>query len=96
MSTPKDRSRLIYGSGAPLPFFQSYALRPLPKSYPVDPAWAWESCGSKIITNGLLGSVGGVALGLFMGAMNSDQSAIQVINGREVGEDSLVRNFVSY
>lgn len=73
----------MYGAGH-LPFFEAYVLRPLPRGYPVDPSWAWESCGSKIITNGLLGSVGGVVLGLFMGAMNSDQSAIQVINGREV------------
>jgi mitochondrial import inner membrane translocase subunit TIM22 len=32
----------------------------------------------------VFGAIGGVGLGLFMGAMSSENSAIQIVNGREV------------
>lgn len=77
------RSQQVYGHPTHLPFYQYYPLKVI-KNYPIDPSWAWESCASKIITGGAFGAVGGIALGLFMGAMSSDTSGIQVINGREV------------
>eukprot|EP01040_Poterioochromonas_malhamensis_P016125 gene16126-18224_t len=51
--------------------------------YPILPTFVQESCGYKIITGGMLGSVLGVGLGLFMGAMG-DVTPIQVSQGREV------------
>jgi hypothetical protein len=65
MST--ERTELIYGRRVPLPFYQYYNPTKLQKTYPVDPSWAWESCGSKIITNGMIGAIGGIGIGLFMG-----------------------------
>lgn len=89
MGSELERSRAVYGSASRLPFYRPYALQPLPKHYPIDPAWAWESCASKIISGGLLGAVGGVGLGMFMGAMSSESTAIQIVNGREVPQAPL-------
>lgn len=84
-SSELNRSRVVYGRDTRLPFFKEVSVRPLSRDFPIDPVWAWESCGSKIITNGAIGAVGGIGLGLFMGAMSSDSSSgIQIIQGREV------------
>ena len=67
-----------------LPFYKE-AKVPIPSNieYPFLPTLVQESCGYKIITGGILGSVLGVGLGLFMGAMG-DVTPIQVSQGREV------------
>jgi import inner membrane translocase subunit TIM22 len=86
-STPKDIPSSsyygVYGKDLHLPFFKQVHLPAPPSEIPMLPTLLQESCGFKIITGGLMGSVAGVALGLFMGAMG-DVSPIQVVNGREV------------
>jgi len=85
-STPQSQSSTPYGEGTKdlfLPFFRPVRLPEAPSEVPILPTLVNESCGFKIITGGLMGSVAGVGLGLFMGAMG-DVSPIQVVNGREV------------
>jgi hypothetical protein len=52
MSSEGDRSEGVYGRPSRLPFYKHYSVKPLTKNYPIDPTWAWEACGSKIITGG--------------------------------------------
>jgi import inner membrane translocase subunit TIM22 len=84
-----------YGSngivkGIPLPFFKplNFVKPSRPDELPLNPGWASEACGIKIITGGVSGAVLGVGLGLFMGAMG-DVSPIQIVNGREVPQAPL-------
>lgn len=67
----------------PLPGIRSGNFPPPPDKYPVLPTLLPESCAFKIVTGAMMGSVLGVGLGLFMGAMG-DVSPIQIVNGREV------------
>lgn len=67
----------------PFPGIRSVSFPPPPDKYPVLPTILPESCAFKIVTGALMGSVLGVGLGLFMGAMG-DVSPIQIVNGREV------------
>jgi hypothetical protein len=62
---------LYYVNGIPLPFFRAVQLPPGKNidELPILPSIVQESCGYKIITGGLMGSVLGVGLGIFMGAM---------------------------
>ena len=86
-----DRSADIYGEGARnlhLPFFKQIRLPQPPEEVPIIQTLVPESCASKIITGGLMGSIMGVGLGLFMGAMG-DVSPIQVLKGREVPQAPL-------
>eukprot|EP00598_Pedospumella_elongata_P006057 CAMPEP_0184973372 /NCGR_PEP_ID=MMETSP1098-20130426/5184_1 /TAXON_ID=89044 /ORGANISM="Spumella elongata, Strain CCAP 955/1" /LENGTH=183 /DNA_ID=CAMNT_0027495823 /DNA_START=43 /DNA_END=594 /DNA_ORIENTATION=- len=81
----------VYGENARqlyLPFFKPIKLTPAPEEYPILPTLVNESCGMKIITGALMGSVLGVAMGFFMGAMG-DVSPIQMVNGREVPQAPL-------
>lgn len=83
---------VVYGEAA-RPFYLPFYKRvQIPKStleqIPVIPTLVSESCGLKIITGAFFGSVMGVAMGLFIGAMG-DNSPIQVINGREVPQAPL-------
>ena len=86
-----ERSSTIFGKETisfPLPFYKQIAM-PLPGDPPpINPGWLSESCGFKVVTGALMGSVLGVGLGLFMGAM-SDVSPIQVVRGREVPQAPL-------
>jgi import inner membrane translocase subunit TIM22 len=66
-----------------LPFFKQLNLPKPPEEIPFLPSILPEACASKIITGGLMGSIMGLGLGVFMGAMG-DVSPIQVLNGREV------------
>ena len=66
-----------------LPFFQPIKYPPPLPDRPAIPTLVNEACGLKILTGAVLGSVLGVGLGLFMGAMG-DVSPIQIINGKEV------------
>lgn len=81
----------IYGDNAKhlyLPFYKIIKLTPAPDEYPILPTLVNESCGMKIITGAMMGSVLGVGMGLFMGAMG-DVSPIQIINNREVPQAPL-------
>lgn len=81
----------IYGEAAKplyLPFFKQIRLPPPLEEVPIIPTLVQESCGSKIITGAIMGSVLGVGMGLFMGAMG-DVSPIQMVNGREVPQAPL-------
>lgn len=66
-----------------LPFPKPIKYPPPLEERPVLPTIMMESCGFKILTGAVMGSVLGVGLGLFMGAMG-DVSPIQIVNGREV------------
>ena len=66
-----------------LPFFKQITLPPGAPQIPVNPAIIQESCGSKILVGALMGSVLGVGLGIFMGAMG-DVNPIQILHGKEV------------
>lgn len=83
----KKTSEALYGgtiAGFPLPIIQPFLL---PGKHvdemPILPTLIQESCGYKIITGGLMGSVLGIGMGIFMGAMG-DVTPIQVSQGREV------------
>ena len=85
-SSHRNVSETYYGNSAQklyLPFFRPIYLPPPPEEVPILPTLVQESCGFKIVTGAMMGSVLGVGLGLFMGAMG-DVSAIQVVSGREV------------
>eukprot|EP01038_Epipyxis_sp_PR26KG_P004918 gene4918-6881_t len=77
------KSRNIY-----LPFYRQPNLPKGLEEPPVLPSIIPESCGSKIITGGVMGAVLGVGLGMFMGAMG-DVSPIQIVQGREVPQAPL-------
>ena len=72
-----------YGSNVKLPFYQPYTPSYPPTDIPILPTIIPESCGSKILVGGVMGSVMGYGLGVFMGALG-ENSAIQIIKGREV------------
>jgi import inner membrane translocase subunit TIM22 len=83
----QKRGELYYGGkilNYSLPFYRPFSIPP-PKTDEVAflPTLIQESCGYKIITGGLMGSVLGVGMGLFMGAMG-DVTPIQISQGREV------------
>lgn len=84
----KNLSAFYYGEHAKhlyLPFFIPVRYPPAVEEPLFLPTIMLESCAFKIITGGVMGSVLGVGLGLFMGAMGGDTlSSIQVLNGREV------------
>lgn len=73
-----------------LPFYRSVRMPP-PHNEPLYlPTIVMESCAFKTVTGGMMGSVMGVGLGLFMGAMGGDVSSpIQLVNGREVPQAPL-------
>jgi hypothetical protein len=86
-----EKSKLIYGEKSetfPLPFYRQILLPYGADTVPINPGLIGESCGGKIILGAVMGSVLGVGLGLFMGAMG-DVSPIQVIQGREVPQTPL-------
>jgi mitochondrial import inner membrane translocase subunit TIM22 len=88
---PSEVAKEVYGGYSKsmyLPFFRQIRLPAPPDEVPILPSIVNESCGSKIITGAIMGSVLGVGMGLFMGAMG-DVSPIQVINGREVPQAPL-------
>jgi hypothetical protein len=66
-----------------LPFYKQLNFPPPPDEIPFLPTIVPESCGFKIIQGAVAGSIIGVGLGIFMGAMG-DTSPIVIINGREV------------
>ena len=75
-----DEKRVTY----PLPFYRSFTLPASTlDSMPMDNQILMELCAPKIIFGGMIGSVLGVGMGLFMGMMN-DPSPHKVVNGREV------------
>lgn len=85
------KSKQIYGNETesfPLPFFRKTLLPYGPDTIPINPSLIPESCGSKIIVGGVMGSIMGIGLGLFMGAMG-DVSPIQIVQGREVPQAPL-------
>jgi hypothetical protein len=43
-----------------------------------------NSCGFKVVQGTFLGAFVGVAMGLFMSAMGAGESALQIVQGREV------------
>lgn len=86
--TPKKAIDALsfYGDAAklyPFPVLRPVKFPPPPENYPVLPTLVPESCAFKILSGALMGSVLGVGLGLFMGAMG-DVSPIQIVNGKEV------------
>lgn len=81
-----DNSRFYYGkisNGLYLPFFKPVSFPDPPSEFPILPTMVPESCIFKIVTGGIMGSIAGIGLGLFMGAMG-DVSPIQIVNGKEV------------
>ena len=66
-----------------LPFYRQITFPPPPDEIPFLPTIFPESCGFKIVQGAIIGSILGVGLGIFMGAMG-DVSPIVVINGKEV------------
>jgi hypothetical protein len=66
-----------------LPFYKQLNFPPPPDEIPYLPTLVQESCGFKIIQGAIVGSILGVGLGIFMGAMG-DPSPIVIINGKEV------------
>jgi mitochondrial import inner membrane translocase subunit TIM22 len=88
--TPQQVTKISYGLDkdakvrVPLPYYQSFTL---PKSslstMPMDNQILMELCGPKILFGGAIGSVLGVAMGVFLGMMN-DPSPHRIVNGREV------------
>lgn len=92
---PKDLAGTYYGEKAAgmyyLPFFRQIKLPPPPQEYPVLPSLIQESCGFKILSGAVMGSILGIGLGLFMGAVGGEgqglsdvSSPFRLINGREV------------
>jgi mitochondrial import inner membrane translocase subunit TIM22 len=83
----KERSISIYGPSSerfPLPFYRIINF-PIPAEIPqVNPGIIAESCGGKIISGAFIGAILGVGMGLFMGAMGGENTAIQIWKGREV------------
>lgn len=83
----RERSIRIYGSvseSLPLPFYRIINLPVPPEDIPVNPGIIGESCGGKIISGMFIGGILGVGMGLFMGAMGGENTAIQIWKGREV------------
>lgn len=83
----KERSIRIYGPNSerlPLPFYKLINFPTPPEEIPVNPGILGESCGGKIISGVFIGAVLGVGMGLFMGALGGENTAIQVWKGREV------------
>lgn len=82
-----------YGDAAKgmyLPFFKPVKMPPPHPEQLFLPSIVAESCAFKVISGGLMGSVLGVGMGLFMGAMGGDVSApLVLINGREVPQAPL-------
>ena len=66
-----------------LPFYKQITFPPPPDEIPFLPTIFPESCGFKIVQGAIIGSILGVGLGIFMGAMG-DVSPIVIINGKEV------------
>ena len=66
-----------------LPFYKQITFPPPPDEIPFLPTILPESCGFKIVQGAIIGSILGVGLGIFMGAMG-DVSPIVIINGKEV------------
>jgi len=66
-----------------LPFYKQITFPPPPDEIPFLPTIFPESCGFKIVQGAIVGSILGVGLGIFMGAMG-DVSPIVIINGKEV------------
>ena len=66
-----------------LPFYKQLNFPPPHDEIPYLPTLVQESCGFKIIQGAIVGSILGVGLGIFMGAMG-DPSPIVIINGKEV------------
>ena len=77
-SFPSSSSSKIY-----LPFYKQITLPPPPDEIPFLPTILPESCGFKIVQGAFVGSILGVGMGIFMGAMG-DVSPIVIINGKEV------------
>jgi len=77
-SFPSSSSSKIY-----LPFYKQITFPPPPDEIPFLPTILPESCGFKIVQGAVIGSILGVGLGVFMGAMG-DVSPIVIINGKEV------------
>jgi mitochondrial import inner membrane translocase subunit TIM22 len=83
----RERSIRIYGAVServPLPFYRIINLPTPPEDIPVNPGIIGESCGGKIISGMFIGGILGVGMGLFMGAMGGENTAIQIWKGREV------------
>ncbi len=89
-----EQSKQFYGknntvSGYPLPVLKQFILpKAPPEAMPYNPDLGAEACGGKIIQGAIMGGVLGIGLGLFMGAMG-DNSAFQIVNGREVPQPPL-------
>ena len=84
---PFPRAKNVYNSevmNVPLPFYRHFnLLKTSLDSMPLDGNLLMEACAPKIIVGGLMGSVLGVGMGLFMGMMG-DPSPIKIVKGREV------------
>jgi len=84
----KFDTTIVYGELSKdlrLPFYKHVNIPAKdPSTYPWGAISIMDSCAFKIVSGGVIGSVLGVALGIFMGAMGGDNSAIQVLHGREV------------
>ena len=74
----------ILNGKIPLPFFRPYNLKTTSlDAPPIDGGILMEACAPKIVTGGVLGSVLGIGMGIFFGAMN-DPSPIRIVQGKEV------------
>lgn len=79
-------------SSVVLPFYKKFFPKPTSDEFVMNQAVLVESCAMKIISGGIMGSVLGIGLGMFMGAMG-DVSPIQIINGREVPQAPIREQF---
>lgn len=55
----------------------------------IDPGTLFTYCGFKVLTGGLMGSVVGIGMGMFLGAMNNDVQTVQMAHGREIPQAPL-------
>ena len=61
-----------------IPYYQPFQI-PAKQSAPIiEPTWLFQACGFKVITGTILGSVVGIAMGMFLGAMSGDAQVMQV------------------
>ena len=73
------RVRFLY-----LPWYRAWKVAHEDGNVPLDPQWLFHNCAFKVVSGGVMGSVIGVAMGLFLGAMGGESQVLPLVKGREI------------